>query len=443
MYFARENALLTKYDELLSEIKEKSAKVCVIGMGYIGLPTSLFYARAGLDVHGIDTNEDLITELGEGRIRMKEEGLKDLVDKYLDSIAVTTSYDSVCNCSVYVLCLPSPIDQERRTVLKYLEDAVREISKRLERRALILLESTVPVGTTKKLASLFAEQSGLKLDEDFWFAHCPERVLPGKVVKEMNSNHRLAGGVTDKSTILAKSFLQTVFDPELVHPTSAAISEATKLAENSYRDVQIGFVNELAKLCEEMSIDIDEVTRLANLHPRVSMLKPGLGVGGYCLPKDGWILVDSAKENGTEVKIIPAAREVNESMPAFVFGRIQEAILENSTKKRFVGLLGLSFKPNVSDTRNSRSVELLRLLASAGNKVVVYDPHVDRDFGAQKTDTLEDLVSLCEIIVLAVPHDQLLKNLEKQNLKNKILVDPWNKLAHLKKDVKSYMGLTV
>ncbi|MGV9169910.1 MAG: nucleotide sugar dehydrogenase [Promethearchaeia archaeon] len=434
---------MKKYEEFLSKIKRKEAKICVIGMGYIGLPTALFYARAGLDVQGIDTNEDLVAELGEGKIRMKEEGLDDLADEYLDSTSVTTSYDSICDSDIYVLCLPSPIDQENRAVLKYLEDAVRELSHRIKKRCLILVESTVPVGATDKLALSFAEKSKMELDKDFWFVHSPERVLPGKVVKEMDTNHRLVGGVTNDSTMLGKAFLDTVFDPELVHPTTASVSETTKLAENAYRDVQIGFVNELAKLCTDMSIDVSDVIRLANLHPRVQMLKPGLGVGGYCIPKDGWILVDSARENDSEAKVIPAAREVNESMPAHVFTRIQEVVLEDSTTKRFIGLLGLSFKPNVSDTRNSPSVDLLRLLTSAGDKVVVYDPYVDRDFGAQKADSLDDVISQCEIIVLAVPHKVLVEDLQSHNLEGIILVDPWNKVPHLKDKVDRYLGLTI
>ncbi|MFO7837775.1 MAG: nucleotide sugar dehydrogenase [Candidatus Thorarchaeota archaeon] len=433
---------MTKYEELLAKIQNKDAKVCVIGMGYIGLPTALFYARAGLDVKGIDTNEDLVTELGEGKIRMKEEGLDELAREYLDSIPVTTSYDSICDSDVYVLCLPSPINQENRAVLKYLEDTVRKLGQRVQERCLIIVESTIPVGATDKLATLFAEESKMILGEDFWFVHCPERVLPGKVVQEMDTNHRLAGGVTDLSTALGKAFLETVFDPELVHPTTASVSETAKLAENAYRDVQIGFVNELAKLCTEMSIDVTEVIRLANLHPRISMLKPGLGVGGYCLPKDGWILVDSARENDYQAKIIPAAREVNESMPGHVFSRIQELVLEDSTAKRFIGLLGLSFKPNVSDTRNSPSVDLLRLLTSAGDKVIVYDPYVDRDFGGQKACSLEDVVSQCEIIVLAVPHDILIEELQSQDLAGIILVDPWHKVPHLSSKVDRYLGLT-
>ncbi|MBD3157498.1 MAG: nucleotide sugar dehydrogenase [Candidatus Lokiarchaeota archaeon] len=434
---------MTKYDELRISIEKKKAKVCVIGMGYIGLPTALFYARAGLDVQGIDTNEDLVTELGEGKIRMKEEGLDELADEYLDSIYVTASYESICDSDIYVLCLPSPINQENRAVLKYLQDAVKQLGQQVCKRCLILVESTVPVGATEKLATLFAEESDMILDEDFWVVHCPERVLPGKVVKEMDTNHRLAGGVTENSTKLGEAFLETVFDSELVHPTTAAVSETAKLAENAYRDVQIGFVNELAKFCTDMSIDVTEVIRLANLHPRVSMLKPGLGVGGYCLPKDGWILVDSARENDSEAKVIPAAREVNESMPSHVFRRIQKVILEDSTVKRFIGLLGLSFKPNVSDTRNSPSVDLLRLLTSAGDTVIVYDPYVDRDFGVQKADSLEDVIEQCEIIVLAVPHDTLVENLEDQNLEDIILVDPWNKVPHLQGKVERYLGLTV
>ncbi|TFH03936.1 MAG: nucleotide sugar dehydrogenase, partial [Candidatus Thorarchaeota archaeon] len=286
-----------------------------LGWDTSGLPTALFYAMRGLKVRGIDTNQSLIDGLKKGIISIHEEGLENIAEEHLSKIQLATSYDDVNQSDVFVLCLPSPVDESGKTVTRYLEQAVKDIAKVSKKGALILIESTVPVGTTERLAQLYAKESGLKPDSDFWFAHCPERVLPGKVVEEMDTNHRLAGGTSEASAELAVAFLAQVFKAELVHSTSASISEAAKLAENAFRDTNIAYANELAKLCTAMEIDVSEVIKLANLHPRVEILSPGLGVGGYCLPKDGWILVESARQKGGSAELIPAARHVNDSMP--------------------------------------------------------------------------------------------------------------------------------
>ncbi|MFX1485186.1 MAG: nucleotide sugar dehydrogenase, partial [Promethearchaeota archaeon] len=329
---------MSRYEDLLKKINRKKAKVAVIGLGYIGLPTAIFYAMRGLDVVGIDTNSDLVDELKIGRISIHEEGLSEIASEYLPKIKLQTTYDGVESADVCVLCLPSPIDEKGQPITRFLEDAVRDIGKRMKTGCLVLNESTVPVGTTQFLFELFSRVSELD-NKEFWFAHCPERVLPGKVVEEMDTNHRLAGGTNEEATTLAMAFLQSVFRPELIHPTSSGISEAAKLAENAFRDVNISYANELAKLCTHMSIDVSEVIKLANLHPRVSILTPGLGVGGYCLPKDGWILVESARAKGGDAELIPAARSVNDSMPVHVAKRIHDEVLTRKVKAT-VGLLG-------------------------------------------------------------------------------------------------------
>ena len=266
---------MTRYEDLLNKIKRKEAKVAVIGLGYLGLPTAIFYAMRGMDVLGIDTNETLIEELKTGKISIHEEGLGDLESESLPKIVLQSTYDGVEDADVCVLCLPSPIEKSGKPVTKFLEEAVVEIAKRMNQGCLVLNESTVPVGTTKSLFELFSKESRMK---EFWFAHCPERVLPGKVVEEMDTNHRLAGGTNEEATTLAVAFLQSVFKPELIHPTTSGVSEAAKLAENAFRDVNISYANELARLCTALSIDVFEVIKLANLHPRVSILNPGIGV---------------------------------------------------------------------------------------------------------------------------------------------------------------------
>ncbi len=433
---------MSGYGKILKKIEDKEAVVSIVGLGYIGLPTALFYKRNGLTIKGIDTNEELLNELRSGTIRRKEDGLEQLAKDHLPDIALSTSYDDIQDSDVFVLCLPSPIDEKGKPVIRYLENSVVDIASRQNKNCLVLVESTVPVGTTERLAEVYAEKSGKTLDKDFWFAHCPERVLPGQVVQEMDTNHRLAGGVTEKSTDLAVAFLDTIFDSRLIHPTSARVSETAKLAENASRDVGIAFANELARLCTSLRIDVREVIELANLHPRVSILNPGLGVGGYCLPKDGWILVESVRQFNGDGVLIPAARKVNDSMPAHVSKRIREIVLDLSLKST-VGILGVSFKPNVSDTRNSPSLDLINLLWSTGMEVIVYDPLVDQKFGDRSAESLDDILQACEIVVLGAAHTVLLDELRKKDLSKTVFVDPPGNASDLRDRVKKYVGLSV
>ncbi|MFX1484444.1 MAG: nucleotide sugar dehydrogenase [Promethearchaeota archaeon] len=438
---------MSRYEDLLDKIKRKEAKVAVIGLGYIGLPTALFYAMRGMDVRGIDTNKTLVDELKESKISIHEEGLSEIASEYLPKIKLQTDYHGVEETDVCVLCLPSPVDKRGKTVTKYLENAVVDIAKRMKQGCLVLNESTVPVGTTQALFQLFSKESKMS-EKEFWFAHCPERVLPGKVVEEMDTNHRLAGGTSDEAVILAVAFLQTVFKPELIHPTSSGVSEAAKLAENAFRDVNISYANELAKLCTHLSIDVTEVIKLANLHPRVSILNPGIGVGGYCLPKDGWILIESAKAKGGKAELIPAARHVNDSMPSHVAKRILDEVMTRQ-ELTTVGLLGLSFKENVSDTRNSPTVDLLTtidLMASLRStevNVIVYDPLVRESFGAKRAENMDDFLKSSEIVVMCVGHTQILDELKSKDLSEKVFFDPRNMMPELKSKVKKYVGLSV
>jgi UDP-N-acetyl-D-mannosaminuronic acid dehydrogenase len=248
--------------------------------------------------------------------------------------------------------------------------------------------------------------------------------------------------VSNLSTSLAVAFLKTVFNPELIHPTSARVSETAKLAENAFRDVGIAYANELARLCTSLSIDIKEVIKLANLHPRVEILNPGLGVGGYCLPKDGWILVESVRQFDGDGVLIPAARQVNDSMPAHVSKRIRDIVLDLSLRST-VGILGVSFKPNISDTRNSPSLELINLLWSTGLEVIVYDPLVDRKFGDRKAETIDDVLQSCDIVVLGAAHDVLLKELQGKDLSEIVFVDPPGVALGFKDHVRKYVGLSI
>jgi UDP-N-acetyl-D-mannosaminuronic acid dehydrogenase len=396
-------------------------------LGYIGLPTALFYKKQGFRVVGIDTNQTLIDDLSRGIINIEEDGMDDLAEEFLGQIELYASYDNVRDGDVFVLCLPSPIDQDKKPVLGYLQESVMDLVKRAKKGVLILVESTVPVGTTYKLSQNFAKESGLQLDQDFWFAHTPERVLPGNMIHELITNHRIVGGVSEdrivggvseESTQLAVYLFESIFGPELVHSTNSMVSETAKLAENTYRDINLAYANELARLCKTLDIDVNEVIKLANFHPRVDILNPGIGVGGYCIPKDGWLLFNSVLEASEKPILIPTARRVNDSMPHHVY-----EIVKNSqaiSLKTKIGILGLTYKPNVADTRSSPALELIQLFKTAGQDVYVYDPYINRDFGAIRAQTIDELLTSCEIIIVAVGHDKILKLLHSANLRDKI-----------------------
>lgn len=434
---------LKRYSELLARVQDKSATVLVVGLGYIGLPTALIISENGYTVLGIDTDESLVAELRRGTIRAKEKGLEQLAERHLSRINIHTQYSVLDNVDVCVLCLPSPIDENRRPVLTYLENSISHLARQLTNGGLFLIESTIPVGATELLAKRFEKLSGLRLDENFWFAHCPERVLPGNILKEMDSIHRLVGGVSSDSTDLAVAFLRSLFRENLIHPTSSRISETAKLAENSFRDVNIAFANELAALCSSLSVDVFKIVELANLHPRVAILNPGIGVGGYCLPKDGWILVDSANNRGSRADLIPVARMVNDRMPSLILGCIREAISTGSSEKPRIGLLGLAFKANTSDTRNSPALEIHRQCLAIGIEVITYDPLVSQETVSMMAQSIDDVLESCEMVVLCVGHDIIVEELHTKELSEKVLLDPTNTVPSLRDHVKIYIGLSL
>jgi UDP-N-acetyl-D-mannosaminuronic acid dehydrogenase len=427
--------------EIENKIKEKDVTICVLGLGYIGLPTALFYKKHGFRVIGIDTNQSLIDDLSVGKIHINEEGLDEIAEKYLGQIALHSSYDSASDGDIFILCLPSPIDQNKKPVLGYLQESVVDLAKRVKKEVLILVESTVPVGTTSELAEIFSRESGMKIDQDFWFAHTPERVMPGQIIYELDTNHRLVGGVTEDSTLLVVKLFEAIFEPELIHATNSRVSETAKLAENTFRDINLAYANELAQLCKVLGIEVNEVIKLANFHPRVDILNPGIGVGGYCLPKDGWLLFHSIAEESEKPILIPTARKVNDSMPHQVYEIVKE--LDVMSLKTKIGILGLTYKPNIADTRNSPALELIQLLRTAGQDVLVFDSHIERDYGAIRTESVHELLANCDIIVLAVGHDAIISSLRSADLREKILVDPGNAVPDLKSSVKRYIGLSI
>ncbi len=356
----------------------KIEKVSVLGLGYVGLPSAAVFARSGLKVVGVDIDAAAVDMVNTGKAHIVEPGLDDLLaevvgNRHLRASTVVEAAD------VFVIAVPTPFKEGKAPDLRFVEAATRMIAPRLETGNLAILESTSPVGATEKVARwLQAERPDLKIPAldgetgDINVAYCPERILPGKVIEELVSNDRVIGGMTPQCSEVAVAFYKRFVEGEC-HVTNARTAELCKLSENSFRDVNIAFANELSIIAHRLGIDATELIRLTNRHPRVNILNPGPGVGGHCIAVDPWFIVDSAPE---EARIIRTARNVNDSKPAWVVDRVMEivATIDNPV----VACMGLAYKPDVDDLRESPSVEVVRLLAQEiKGTLLVCEPFVD------------------------------------------------------------------
>lgn len=361
-------------------------KVAVVGLGYIGLPTALVLANSGVKVLGIDINEDAVNTINQGKVHIVEPDLDALVHKVVKNEYFYASIKPE-PADVFIIAVPTPFKDNHKPDLSYIESAVKSISTVLKKGNLVILESTSPVGTTEQvslwLADLrpdlsFPHQVGELADIDV--AYCPERVLPGKILAELISNDRVIGGMTSASAEKAR-MLYKLFVQGECFVTNARTAEMCKLTENSFRDVNIAFANELSFICDKLQINVWELIRLANHHPRVNILQPGPGVGGHCIAVDPWFIVDKTPE---EAQLIRLAREVNDSKPYWVINKVKQAIadylLSNSgasVNTVTLACFGLAFKPDTDDVRESPAVEIVAKLAELGlRRIIVADPYI-------------------------------------------------------------------
>ena len=366
-------------------------RVGVIGLGYIGLPTAAIVASAGFDVTGIDVRADVVDTVNRGDIHIIEPDLagyvRDVVSKGNLRASVT-----VPECDVYLICVPTPVDMSSGRPLPDLSfiDAVTDsLIKVLRAGALVILESTSPVGTTDRLRERL-EAAGIdtsKID----LAYCPERVLPGNVIVELQSNARVVGGLSESATVAAMNFYKHFVKGEILG-TTARTAEMVKLTENSYRDVNIAFANELSLVCQNLGVNVWELIRLANHHPRVSILQPGTGVGGHCIAVDPWFLVSSDPEN---TQLIQTSRGINDNKPLWVAEQIESEARRMNTKRVFC--LGLSFKPDIDDLRESPSLTVVNILHAKALEVACIEPNIERHNGVE-------LVSIQEAMMLDEPY---------------------------------------
>ncbi len=389
-------------------------KICVLGLGYIGLPTASTFATHGVQVIGVDVNQKIVETLRNGGLHIHEPGLRAVVAAALKSgkLHVSTQPEPA---EAFIIAVPTPFYHDRQgehngrpyklADMRAVTSAAEAIVPVLRKGNLVVLESTSPPRTTIDLVAPILEKSGLKAGVDFHLAYSPERVLPGQILRELIENARVIGGVTPESA-QAGADLYAIFVKGEIFQTDATTAEMVKLMENTYRDVNIAIANEFSRLAERFGVDVWEAIRLANRHPRVKILTPGPGVGGHCISVDPWFLVETAPEL---TPLIYTSRQVNDSQPAFVIELIRKAV--GSLKGKKIAALGLAYKPDVDDLRESPAVEVVHLLQGEGAIVTAYEPFKpEADLpGIRAVTTLEEAVSDAQVILLLVQHTDLCK----------------------------------
>lgn len=400
--------------------------VSVVGLGYIGLPTAATIASRGIQVLGVDISSKAVDAINQARAHFSEPDLDGLVQSAVMSGRLK-AFTEPQPADAFIVAVPTPIQRDRSPDMSYVERATRALAKVLKEGDLVILESTSPVGTTEWMAGLIRDERSDLVEEGgvhnlkISMAYCPERILPGRMVLELIENDRIVGGVTRECTSRAKSLYATFVRGNILE-TNAAVAELCKLIENAYRDVNIAFANEVANICEKMNLDAWEAIRLANHHPRVNILNPGPGVGGHCIAVDPWFLIH---QHPSITPLIRAARDVNDERPDTVVAKVGDVATRIGSRK--VACLGLAYKPDVDDLRESPAVEIVGRLAAGGYHVLVCEPHVDEMPDALKSSTaklldLEDAVASSDIVVLLVGH-KVFMDFDRAILEGKSVID--------------------
>ena len=345
-------------------------KISVLGMGYIGLPTACMLANSGFKVLGVDIDEEIINKLNSGKLHIEEPELEKIFSSAFKNNRLRVSLE-LERSDVFIIAVPTPLDHRNKADLSYVISAANKIKEKIKKGNLVILESTSPPGTTRNIVGkIITNGTGFIAGRDYYLAFCPERVLPGKIVYELENNDRIVGGVDKKSSEAAESIYKT-FVKGKIFLTDLETSELVKLAENTYRDINIAFANELSLICKDYGIDIREVIKYANMHPRVKILNPGPGVGGHCIPIDPWFILEDTDRKDT---LIEKCRKINNSMPFIISEEIAEIVGKYRDPK--VTFFGFSYKENVGDIRESPAITINNELMEKGIKVLIYDPLV-------------------------------------------------------------------
>lgn len=391
----------------------------VIGLGYIGLPTALMFAAHGNDVVGTDYNAAIVEKLQAGELSFEEKGLPELFQSAVASgIQFTTAYQKT---DLYIVAVPTPYDKaSKRIDPRYVVGAVQDVMQVCPKGATVVVESTISPGTIDRFVRPVVEAAGFTIGEDIHLVHAPERIIPGNMVYELQHNSRTIGADEPAIGEKVKAAYATFCQGEIV-VTDIRTAEMTKVVENTFRDINIAYANELAKICRSDGMDVYEIIRIANKHPRVNILNPGPGVGGHCISVDPWFLVG---DYPMLAKLIKCARLTNDSMPEFVLGRIADVMRERGiTDARRVGLYGLTYKEDVDDVRESPTLQMLENLERhlAAGQVKIYDPMVKRDLVPNQYHDFDAFLRDVDLVVILVGHSELKAQMDK--LRDKVVLD--------------------
>lgn len=413
-------------------MKGETRKIIVMGLGYIGLPTASMLATKGHQVLGVDISESIVSTINSGNIHIVEPDLDILVRSAVNSGYLKASL-SPEEADTFILAVPTPFMVTERNPktpdISYVKAATSAITPFLREGNLVILESTSPIGTTERVYEIIVECRP-ELSGKVHVSHCPERVLPGHIIRELVDNDRIIGGITKEAAIAARELYKTFCNGD-IFLTDARTAEMAKLTENSYRDTNIAFANELSIICDKLGINVWELIELANKHPRVNILTPGPGVGGHCIAVDPWFIVDAAPE---EARLIRTAREVNDSKPHWVIDKVKQAVddwrnndskykSQNTTLLPVIACLGLAFKANIDDIRESPALEITRkIIASEIGTVIACEPNANNELTGIKLHELEYVLKHSDIILLLVDHEEF-KGLDIERLNNKIIID--------------------
>lgn len=398
--------------------------ICVVGLGYIGLPTAVMFANHGHQVHGVDVNEDTVKMIQKKQLHIEENGLQERLDKAIDSGSLTVSTEPI-KADVFIIAVPSPIKADKTADLEYVRIATASTVPFLEKGNLVILESTVPPRTVEDVMMPELIKANLEIGMELLVSHSPERVIPGRVFEELVSNDRIIGGVNVESAKQTTALYQS-FVKGTMHETDATTAELVKVMENTYRDVNIAFANELAKIAQNIGVNIWEAIKLANFHPRVNIHMPGPGVGGHCIAVDPWFLVELDPQ---QAKIIHLSRQTNDGMPSYTAQLTADILNAKGIKDPKIAVLGLAFKGNIDDMRESPSVDVVEQLRERQMSLSAYDPHIKHNNLPEQTQDQFVALQHASAILVLTDH-QAFRDLNpdeiKSHMTNHIIIDTKN-----------------
>lgn len=410
---------MVQHRSLETKINNKQATIGIIGLGQVGLPTALTFCDEGFTVIGYDINTKLLEMVKQGKLPFEEQGLENLLKSCIENKKFHTNNsidETVKNSNIIIICVSTPITNEVRPDLSKLESVCNSLSEFNLEGKLILIESSIPPGTFEELVIPTIGKKH-EMGKNCWVAFVPERFAPGKAISEIRSTPRVIGQADPESGSLAKLLYQNIVDSEILM-TSVKVAEISKLVENTYRDVNVALANEIGLICEKYRIDISELRKVCNTHPRVNLLNPGPGVGGPCLPKDPYLLLNPPGRDSIQSNIILESRKVNDKMPFHIVDLVTTALKkqDKDVVNATITVLGVAYKANVSDTRFSPATEIIPNLLKKGTKVFVYDPFSKENFGGITVSDVWSAISDSDLLLILTDHTEF-KNFELEKIK--------------------------